>query len=196
MEIMVWAVQQNLGLRPLLVLHIHISPSTSSGQCNCASWVSQPQKSVTLKPQPGGETTKSIRDMWWHWDKNLSFNRSSLHMHVFLFHIPVAICSFGCFRRHFYDQLHLQWRLSFFLALITEQKAVTYAFCLNLLTTTIVAPPSNASKWQMEFNSAFKGMHEKPTNTPIIHSVYELCMVAPTCFDMTVPSSGSVPSAF
>jgi len=26
---------------------------------------------------------------------------------------------------------------------------------LNLLTTTIVAPPSNASKWQMGFNSAF-----------------------------------------
>ena len=43
---------------------------------------------------------------------------------------------------------------------------------LNLLTTTIVAPPSNASIWQMGFNSAFKGMHEKPTNTPIIHSVY------------------------
>src|SRR5215469_3733602 len=31
---------------------------------------------------------------------------------------------------------------------------------LNLLTTTIVAPPSNASKWQMGFNSAFKRMHE------------------------------------
>jgi len=27
---------------------------------------------------------------------------------------------------------------------------------LNLLTTTIVAPPSNASKWQMGFNSTFK----------------------------------------
>jgi hypothetical protein len=27
---------------------------------------------------------------------------------------------------------------------------------LNLLTTTIVAPPSNASKWQMGFNLAFK----------------------------------------
>ena len=27
---------------------------------------------------------------------------------------------------------------------------------LNLLTTTIVAPPSNASKLQMGFNSAFK----------------------------------------
>jgi hypothetical protein len=27
---------------------------------------------------------------------------------------------------------------------------------LNLLTTTVVAPPSNASKWQMGFNSAFK----------------------------------------
>ena len=29
---------------------------------------------------------------------------------------------------------------------------------LNLLTTTIVAPPINASKWQMGFNSAFKGL--------------------------------------
>ena len=29
---------------------------------------------------------------------------------------------------------------------------------LNLPTTTIVAPPSNASKWQMGFNSAFKGL--------------------------------------
>ena len=29
---------------------------------------------------------------------------------------------------------------------------------LKLLTTTIVALPSNASKWQMGFNSAFKGM--------------------------------------
>ena len=38
---------------------------------------------------------------------------------------------------------------------------------LNLLMTTIVAPPSNASKWQMGFNSAFKGMHEKPTNTQL-----------------------------
>ena len=31
---------------------------------------------------------------------------------------------------------------------------------LNLLTTTIVAPPSNASKWQMGFNSAFKGLRK------------------------------------
>jgi hypothetical protein len=34
---------------------------------------------------------------------------------------------------------------------------------LNLLTTTIVAPPSNASKWQMGFSSAFKGLN------PICH---------------------------
>jgi hypothetical protein len=31
---------------------------------------------------------------------------------------------------------------------------------LNLLTSTIVAPPSNASKWQMGFNSAFKGLNQ------------------------------------
>jgi hypothetical protein len=57
-----------LRLRPLLVLHI--SPSTSSGERNCVLWASQPQKSVTLAPQQGGETTKSIRDMWWLWKKS------------------------------------------------------------------------------------------------------------------------------
>ena len=41
-----------------------------------------------------------------------------------------------------------------------------------------------------------KNMCEKSTNTPIIHSVYKLCMVAPTRFGITLPSSGSVPSAF
>ena len=33
-----------------------------------------------------------------------------------------------------------------------------YTLTLNLLTTTIVVPPSNASKWQMGFNSVFKGL--------------------------------------
>jgi hypothetical protein len=33
--------------------------------------MSLPQKSVTLRPQPGGETTKSIRDMCWHWRKKI-----------------------------------------------------------------------------------------------------------------------------
>ena len=36
--------------------------------------------------------------------------------------------------------------------------AVGTLLTLNLLTTTIVAPSSNASKWQMGFNSAFKGL--------------------------------------
>jgi hypothetical protein len=39
-----------LRFKALLVLHIHISPS---GQRNRASWTSQPQKSVTLRPQLG-----------------------------------------------------------------------------------------------------------------------------------------------
>jgi hypothetical protein len=38
-------------------------------------------------------------------------------------------------------------------------------------------------------------MREKPKKSTVIHSVYELCMVAPTCFGITLPSSGSVPSA-
>ena len=35
----------------------------------------------------------------------------------------------------------------------------TSTLTLNLLTTTIGAPPSNGSKWQMGFNSAFKGLN-------------------------------------
>jgi hypothetical protein len=29
-----------------------------------------------------------------------------------------------------------------------------------------------------------KNVREKPTDTPIINSVYQLCMVAPTCFEI------------
>ena len=39
-----------------------------------------------------------------------------------------------------------------------EEKYIMRSLTLSLLTTTIVAPPSNASKWQMGFNSAFKGL--------------------------------------
>ena len=35
---------------------------------------------------------------------------------------------------------------------------------LNLLTATIVAPPSNASKWQIGFNSAFRGLNQFNVN--------------------------------
>ena len=44
-----------------------ITAHTPSGQRNCASWASQPQKSVTLLPCPGGRTMKFTKDMWWHW---------------------------------------------------------------------------------------------------------------------------------
>jgi hypothetical protein len=38
-------------------------------------------------------------------------------------------------------------------------KNISSRLTLNLLTTTIVVPPSNASKWQVGFNSAFKGLN-------------------------------------
>ena len=38
-----------------------ITTHTPLGQRNCASWASQPQKSVTLLPCPGGRTTKSTK---------------------------------------------------------------------------------------------------------------------------------------
>ena len=46
-----------------------ITTHTPSGQCNCASRASQLEKSVTLLPCPGGRTTKSAKDIWWHWRK-------------------------------------------------------------------------------------------------------------------------------
>ena len=55
---------------------------------------------------------------------------------------------------------------------------------LNLLTTTIVSPPSNASKWQMGFNSAFKGLSTKHCFIPIVFSYSEriLCLLKnPKC---------------
>src|SRR5215468_929468 len=51
-----------------------LSPSTSLGQRNCASWASQHQKSVTLRPQLGGVITESIRDMWWYWGGDFYLN--------------------------------------------------------------------------------------------------------------------------
>jgi len=38
-------------------------------------------------------------------------------------------------------------------------KTVIVLLTLNLLTTTIVALPSNASEWQLGFNSVFKGLN-------------------------------------
>ena len=41
----------------------YISLLTPSGQRNCPSWASQPQKSVTLPPQPGGEHESSYEHL-------------------------------------------------------------------------------------------------------------------------------------
>ena len=50
---------------------------------------------------------------------------------------------------------------------------------LKLLTTTIVAPPSNASKWQAGFNSAFKGLN-----------IYNMTVEAGTSGDTDLYSGG------
>jgi len=42
--------------------------------------------------------------------------------------------------------------------IVTLFKIKNHKLTLNLLMTTIVAPPSNASKWQMGFNLALKGL--------------------------------------
>ena len=57
---MVWVVSRFRLKAPPGTSSPYISPLTSSGQRNCASWASQPQKSVTLPPQPGGGPRKFV----------------------------------------------------------------------------------------------------------------------------------------
>jgi predicted alpha/beta hydrolase family esterase len=58
---------------------------------------------------------------------------------------------------------------------------------LNLLTTTIVAPPSNARKWRLGFNSAFKGlmhvsnMERREKYMKQRNNVNKTCMVLSEC---------------
>ena len=52
-----------------------------------------------------------------------------------------------------YNKIALTGCISFIMLVFVFKLQV---LTLNLLTATIVAPPSNASKWQMGFNSAFK----------------------------------------
>ena len=56
-----------------------VTTHTPSGQHNCASWAFQSQKLVTLLPCPGGRTTKSTKDMWWHWTKKNIFQYHHEH---------------------------------------------------------------------------------------------------------------------
>ena len=63
----------------------------------------------------------------------------------------IRILNFGCVCQEWSKVLHWPHTHIFSCLYLT----------LNLLTTTIVAPPSNASKWQVGFNSAFKGLNVK-----------------------------------
>jgi hypothetical protein len=60
-----------------------------------------------------------------------------------------------------------------------------YNLTLNLLTTTIVAPPSNASKWQMGFNLAFKGL----MNDELICLAVWTCAIIPPDFTSSAVTS-------
>ena len=58
---MVWVVSSFRLKAPPGISSSCISPFTSSGQRSRASLASQPQKSATLSPQPGGKPRKFIR---------------------------------------------------------------------------------------------------------------------------------------
>ena len=57
----VWVVSRFRLKAPPGISSSCISPLTSSGQRSGAPWASQPQKSATLSPQPGGKPRKFVR---------------------------------------------------------------------------------------------------------------------------------------
>ena len=61
MVTMVWVVSRFRLKAPSGISSSYISPLTSSGQRSRAPWASQPQKSATLSPQPGGKPRNFIR---------------------------------------------------------------------------------------------------------------------------------------
>jgi len=75
------------GLGRLVEFRLKVPPGTTSSSITTHTSSGQPQKSVTLLPSPGGETTKSTKDMWWHWgekNKQRIKNISSLSLIVIL----------------------------------------------------------------------------------------------------------------
>ena len=71
MVTMVWVVSRFRLKAPPGISSSCISPLTSSGQRSRASRASQPQKSATLSPQPGGKTRKFVRTCGGIGEKNI-----------------------------------------------------------------------------------------------------------------------------
>ena len=81
-----------------------ITTHTSSGQRNCATCASQPQKSVTLLPCPRGRTKKSTKDMWWHLKKTMTARKGfwkSLSLQPFPFYFYSAAEAYSRLRCFF-----------------------------------------------------------------------------------------------
>ena len=98
---------------------------------------------------------------WCVWDSNRDYSSSwivSIILSEILLHFITFVPNFikkkkaVLFYPLFIDQSELWMCIDYFF------------LTLNLLTTTIVAPTSNASKWQMGFNSAFKGLTTNQTH--------------------------------
>jgi len=132
-----------LSLRPLLALHPPLSSLTPSGQCNCASRASHPQKSVTLLPCLGGRTTKSTKDMWWHWRKK-----------KFIFN-PLTSLSFKvpttsqCYASESSNMLINKWRSSYTLEQENINKTLTHIFLLQITERIKLRSPIQVASYTL-----------------------------------------------
>jgi hypothetical protein len=105
----------------------------------------------------------------------------------------------------FYAILHLrQWtvrrRTGLYFILFWNSRNTVLSIVIKAILNplTLVLNPS-AQRCLVSYFTGYvvnTYMREKTTLATIIHSVYYLCMVAPTCFGITLPSLGSTPSAF
>ena len=100
----------------------------------------------------------------------ISFKRSNLNkettnsLRMISYEIETCRSALNVFNTNLEDWIHLCMKNYISWCELNLIFRVCSRLTLNLLTTTIVAPPSNASKWQMRFNSAFKGLIDRYRN--------------------------------
>ena len=102
--IMVWVVSRFRPKTPPGISSSCISPLTSSGQRSRSSWASQPQKSATLSPQPGGKPRKFVRTCGGIGkEKKISRLIPSAVTEVFPLPFAFHVCNFVCLNLCMYN---------------------------------------------------------------------------------------------
>ena len=97
------SMELNFLLHPPATTASSTTTHTPSGQRNRGSWASQPQKSVTLLPCPGGRTTKSTKG------HVVALEKKYIYIYIFLITVNesyvACLCGFLIFVAHYGENM-------------------------------------------------------------------------------------------